>query len=72
MPPATTPKIATAMITTNSGSVTPTDGSPELKGSNVTVTEMPIGDREHDENQAERNQDQAVKNFRIISLATAA
>ena len=38
MPPATTPAIATAMMTTNSGSVTPTDGSLELNGSNDTVT----------------------------------
>ena len=38
-PPAATPKIATAMITTNSGIDTATDGSTELNGSNDTVTE---------------------------------
>ena len=37
-PPATTPRIATAMMTTNSGSVTATDGLLELNGSNDTVT----------------------------------
>ena len=38
MPPAITPKIATAMMTMNSGSVTPSPGSLELNGSNDSVT----------------------------------
>src|SRR5579863_2803200 len=37
-PPASTPSTATAMMTTKSGSVTPSAGSVELKGSNDTVT----------------------------------
>ena len=38
-PPAATPKIATAMITTNNGMLTATVGLTELKGSNDTVTQ---------------------------------
>ena len=38
MPPAATPRMATAMITANSGIDTAIAGSVELKGSNETVT----------------------------------
>src|SRR5207344_2753937 len=38
MPPATTPRMATAMMTANSGIDTAIAGSVELKGSNDTVT----------------------------------
>ena len=69
--PPTTPRIATAMITTNSGSVTATDGSAELNGSNDTVTEMTVGDREDDEEHAKGMTTSADEEFSHDHLSHA-
>ena len=57
-PPATTPAIATAMMTTNSGRVTAIDGSVGIERIERHRHQMPVGDREDDEDQAQRNQHQ--------------
>ena len=62
-PPATTPRIATAMMTTNSGSLTATDGSARIERIERHRHQMTVGDREHDEDQAQRNQDQSREEF---------
>ena len=58
-PPATTPAIATAMITTNSGSVDRERWIAGIERIERHRHQMPIGDRKHDEDQAQRNQHQS-------------
>ena len=52
MPPAATPRMATAMITTNSGSDTATDGSTGIERIERHRHQMAVGDREDDEDEA--------------------
>ena len=72
MPPATTPRIATTMMTMNSGNVTPTDGSLELNGSNDTVTIRRLATAKIRKMMAIGMTTSAVKNLRINSPALAA
>ncbi len=65
MPPAATPRMATTMITTNSGSVTATDGSVGIERIERHRHQMTVGDREDDENDAQGMTISAVKNFRM-------
>src|SRR5882724_3719957 len=68
-PPATTPVIAAAMMTTNSGSLTATDGSVELNGSNDTVTRWRLATAKMMKIRPSGISTSAVKNFRMtISL----
>ena len=71
MPPATTPRIATAMMTTNSGSVTAIDGSAELNGSNDTVTRCRLATAKTMKIRPSGITTSAVRNFRMtISRVT--
>ena len=58
MPPAATPRMATAMITTNSGIDTAIAGSVELKGSNDTVTKWRLATAKTMKMRPKRNDDQ--------------
>src|ERR1019366_4136868 len=64
-PPATTPAIATAMMMTNSGRVTATDGSVELNGSNDTVTRCRLATAKTTKIRPSGISTRAVKNFRM-------
>src|SRR6266851_4862678 len=64
-PPATTPTIATAMMTTNRGSVTPADGSLVLNGSNDTVTRWRLATAKTIKIRPSGISTSAVKNFRM-------
>ena len=68
-PPATTPRIATTIMTTNSGIVTPTDGSRVLNGSNDTVTKCRLATAKTTNSRPSGITIRAVKNFRMASLA---
>ena len=65
MPPATTPRIATAMMRTNSGSETASAGSVELKGSNDTVTKCRLATAKTMKIRPSGMTTSAVKNFRM-------
>ena len=63
MPPAATPRIATAMITTNSGSVTATGRIGRIERIERHRHQMAVGDREDDEDHAQGNDDQRREEF---------
>ena len=63
MPPAATPITATAMMTTNSGNVTATVGVDGVEGIERHRHQMTVGDREDDEDHAQRDDDQRVDEF---------
>src|SRR5215204_1923054 len=65
MPPAATPRMATAMITANSGIDTAIAGSVELKGSNDTVTKWRLATAKTIKMRPRGMTTSAVKNFRI-------
>ena len=65
MPPAATPRMATAMITANSGIDTAIAGSVELKGSNDTVTKWRLATAKTMEMRPKGMTTSAVKNFRM-------
>src|SRR3954471_23472815 len=65
MPPATTPRMATAMITANSGIDTAIAGSVELKGSNDTVTKWRLATAKTMKMRPKGMTTSAVKNFRM-------
>src|SRR6478672_7523428 len=67
-PPATTPAIATAMMTTNSGSVIASDGSTELIGSNDTVTRCRLATAKTIKIRPSGISTTAVKNLRMTPL----
>ena len=71
MPPAATPKIATAMITTNSGIVTATDGLTELNGSNDTVTKWRLATAKTTKRMPKGMTTSAEKNFRMTISRSA-
>ena len=58
MPPAATPRMATAMITANSGIDTAMAGSVGIEGIERHRHEMAVGDRKDDEDEAQGNDDQ--------------
>src|SRR5262245_63476523 len=64
MPPARTPSMATAMITTNSGRVTATVGVAELKGSKETVTKWRLATAKMMKKMPRGMMTTAEKNFR--------
>ena len=63
--PPPRPMIATAMMTTNSGSVTATDGSVELNGSNDTVTRWRLATAKTMKIRPSGISTRAVRNFRM-------
>src|SRR6478736_2732757 len=65
MPPAATPRMATEMITTNSGIDTAIAGSVELKGSNDTVTKWRLATAKTMKMSPKGMTTSAVKNFRM-------
>src|SRR6185369_7437560 len=65
MPPAATPRMATAMITTNSGIDTAIAGSVELKVSNDTVTKWRLATAKTMKTSPRGMTTSAVKNFRM-------
>src|SRR3954471_21943053 len=65
MPPAATPRMATAMITANSGIDTAIAGSVELKGSNDTVTKWRLATAKTMKISPKGMTTSAVKNFRM-------
>src|SRR3954454_7031423 len=65
MPPAATPRMATEMITTNSGIDTAIAGSVELKGSNDTVTKWRLATAKTMKMRPKGMTTSAVKNFRM-------
>src|SRR4051812_36292848 len=68
MPPASTPRIATTMISANSGMAVATDGSRELNGSNDTVTKCRLATANTTNNSPSGITISAVNNFRMASL----
>ncbi len=64
-PPATTPRIAIRMSSTNSGSETDSAGSAELKGSNDTVTKCRLATANTTNSRPSGITISAVRNFRI-------
>src|SRR6185312_1147606 len=64
-PPATTPRIATAMISAKSGIETATDGWAELKGSNDTVTKWRFATAKVTKIRPSRMANKVLKNFRM-------
>ena len=69
MPPAATPRIATEMITANSGIETAIVGSAALKGSKDTVTKCRLATAKTMKIRPKGMTTSAVKNFRMtISL----
>src|SRR5882757_4636895 len=65
MPPAATPRMATTMITTNSGIDTATEGLAELNGSNDTVTRWRLATAKTTKMTPKGMTTSAVKNFRM-------
>src|SRR6202022_4498906 len=69
VPPAATPAIAAAMMTTNSGSVIANDGSLELNGSNDTVTRWRLATAKTTKIRPSGISTTAVRNLRMTPLA---
>src|SRR5882757_7312106 len=72
VPPATTPRIATTMMTVNSGMVTLIDGSRVLNGSNDTVTKCRLATAKTTNSRPSGITIRAVKNLRMKLSCCAA